>query len=126
LLAWAQFESGAVAQAEATVAEALQRLRLGHCRLGRVQALRVQALVSQTRERYAEAACALDEGLALARVMPYPHQEGRLLHVYGLLHAHRSEIPQARERLEVARAIFRRLGARPDLERTEEVLATLG
>jgi hypothetical protein len=51
--------------------------------------------------------------------MPYPHGEGRLLEVYGRLHRDRGVTTAARERLEAAPAIFRRLGAGKDVERTE-------
>jgi hypothetical protein len=57
--------------------------------------------------------------------MPYPHGEGRLLEVYGRLHLAGGEPTAARERLEAALAVFRRLGARKDIERTERLLATL-
>jgi hypothetical protein len=126
VLAWAQFEMGALDQAATTAAETIRRARSGTCRLALVQALRVRALVLLAQQRYAEAACSLEEGLAAARGMPYPHGEGRLLHVHGLLHAQQGEVVQARERLETARGIFERLGARPDIERTEHLLATLG
>jgi hypothetical protein len=36
--------------------------------------------------RWAEAERTLEEGVALARSMPYPYAEGRLLHVYGAMH----------------------------------------
>src|SRR5436190_8651503 len=57
--------------------------------------------------------------------MPYPYAAARLLHVYGEMHAQKRELEPARERLEAALAIFRRLGARKDVERVEQALATL-
>jgi hypothetical protein len=68
---------------------------------------------------------AVEEGLALAQAIPYPHGEGRLLEVYGRLHRDRGEPTAARERLEAALAIFRRLGAGKDVERAEQDLAGL-
>jgi hypothetical protein len=47
------------------------------------------------------------------------------LQVSGGLHAQAGQSEPARERLEAALAIFRRLGARKDIERTEQVLTTL-
>jgi tetratricopeptide (TPR) repeat protein len=125
VLAWAQLEAGEVEQAGATVADAVRRGRTGHCRLGLVRALRVQALVLLARERWDEAEQSLEEGLELARSMPYPHGEGRLLQVYGQLHSRKGELVQARERLEAAVAIFRRLGACKDVEWAERDLAAL-
>jgi hypothetical protein len=42
------------------------------------------------------------------------------------MHAERGEPERARERLEAALAIFRRLGARKDIERVEQLLSRLG
>jgi hypothetical protein len=69
-----------------------------------------------TTRRHSERAKDLE--IALLR------QQLRLLQVYGNLHAQHSESKPARERLEAALAIFRRLGARKDVERTEQLLAT--
>ena len=41
------------------------------------------------------------------------------------MHTQKGEPELARERLEVARAILRRLGARKDAERVEQALSTL-
>jgi tetratricopeptide (TPR) repeat protein len=125
VLAWAQLKAGEVDQAAATAADAIRRGRAGCCRLGLVQALWVQAQVLLAQERWEDVAHSLDEGLALARSMPYPHGEGRLLHVYGLLHALKGEPAQAREWLDAALAIFTRLGARKDVEWAERDLAAL-
>jgi tetratricopeptide (TPR) repeat protein len=75
--------------------------------------------------RVEQAAAALDEGLALAPALPYPYGEARLLAVYGRLNAQAGQPEQARDHLAAALAIFRRLGARKDVERTEQALATL-
>jgi hypothetical protein len=78
--------------------------------------LRIQALIAIKQGHWEVAHQALEEGLALARPMPYPHGEGRLLQVYGRLHLARNEPTAARDRLEAALAIFRQLGARKDIE----------
>ena len=69
---------------------------------------------------------ALREGITLARAMPYPYAEARLLQEQGQLSLQQDEREPAQEHLEAALAIFRRLGARKDIERTEQLLATLG
>jgi hypothetical protein len=94
-------------------------------RLAWVNALRVQAMVRICQEHWDEAEQALEEGLALAQSMPYPYGQARLLQVYGEMHVKRGEPQPARERLEAALAIFRRLGARKDIERVEQMLAGL-
>jgi tetratricopeptide (TPR) repeat protein len=125
LLAWAHLELGELAEAERVVAEALARMRADNNRLDLVDALRVQAMVVSRQERWAEADQSLEEGLTLARSMPYPYAEARLLCVDGEMHMQKEEPDQAWKRLEAALAIFRRLGARKDAERTEQAIADL-
>jgi tetratricopeptide (TPR) repeat protein len=74
-----------------------------------------------TREaRWEDAESALEKGLALARSLPFPYFEGRILTAYSQLHVKKGELRLARETLEAALNIFRRLGAHPDLERVEQ------
>ena len=80
------------------------------------------ALIALQQGELLAAARALDAGLDLARGMPYPHGEGRLLDVYGRLHLVHGDAAAARERLEAALAIFHRLGARKDAEHAEHLL----
>jgi ATP/maltotriose-dependent transcriptional regulator MalT len=86
---------------------------------------RVQATVAIRQGRWEEAERALEEGLARARSMPYPYGEARLLHVHGQMHVAKGQLGPARQRLEAALAIFRRLGARKDAERAESALTAL-
>jgi tetratricopeptide (TPR) repeat protein len=125
VLAWAHLELGDLAQAEHTIEQALRRMRAEQLRLMLVDALRVQALILLRRRHWDEAAHALQEGLALARAMPDPYAEARLLQVHGQLHAEQDEPERAQERLAAALAIFRRLGARKDIEGAEQDLASL-
>jgi tetratricopeptide (TPR) repeat protein len=125
VLAWAYLEQGQGERAAETVERVLVRARRGEIRYVLVDALRVQAMIALRQERWGDAACSLEEGLALARCMPYPYAEARLLQVDGLLHAQKGEPEAARERLEAALAIFQRLGARKDAERTEQAITAL-
>jgi tetratricopeptide (TPR) repeat protein len=124
-LAWAHLDLGERAEAEQVVTQAISRMRADHNRLDLVNALRVQAIIALRQERWDEAESSLEEGLALARKMPYPYAEGRLLHVYGQMHVAKGEPVPARERLEAALAIFQRLGARKDAERADADIANL-
>jgi Tfp pilus assembly protein PilF len=124
-LAWAHLELGDMVQATTVVAEGIRRARARKHKLALVDALRVQATVAIRLEHWEKADATLQEALALARSMPYPYAEARLLHVYGQMHMAKGEPGPARERLEAALAIFRRLGARKDAERSEQALAEL-
>ncbi len=118
-------EIGDVAQAAGLVARTAAYARAETHRLGLVEALRVQALVASAQEEWAEAERAVAEGLALARSLPYPYAEGRLLHVSGSMHRQKGELELARQRLAEARTLFRRLGACRDVERVGLAVARL-
>jgi tetratricopeptide (TPR) repeat protein/transcriptional regulator with XRE-family HTH domain len=125
-LAWAELEAGDVAAAAELAGQAIDRARQQTFRLALVHALWVQMLVLTRQGRWQEATRALEEGLALTRGMGHPYYEGRLLQAGGQLHRRTGEPEAAREHLAMALAIFRRLGAHEDSERTERLLATLG
>jgi tetratricopeptide (TPR) repeat protein/transcriptional regulator with XRE-family HTH domain len=123
LRAWALLETVALAQAEREAKRAVARERALNNRISLVEGLWVQARVALRRESEGEAARALGEALSLARGMPYPHGEARLLQVQAELHTRRGESGHAREHLEEALAIYRRLGARGDAMGVECALA---
>jgi len=125
-LAWATVELDKPQEAVQLAAQAVGRIRADNLRRALADALRVEGQAADRQGDADAARRALEEGLTLARAMPYPYGEGRLLQVYSWLHQGRGEPEAARKRLEAALAIFRRLGARKDLDRTEQLLATLG
>jgi tetratricopeptide (TPR) repeat protein/transcriptional regulator with XRE-family HTH domain len=125
MLAWAYLDLGDTAQAAGLVADATRRLRSRRHLPALVGALRVQARLEIRRAQWDDAARTLEEGLALARSMPNPYGEARLLHVYGQLHDRKHDVAAARDRLDAALTIFRRLGARKDIERAEQDLAAV-
>jgi tetratricopeptide (TPR) repeat protein/DNA-binding XRE family transcriptional regulator len=124
--AWAHLELGDVVAAAAIVGRAIANARARNDRLNLVDALRVQALVAIRQGQWHEVVQALEEGITLAHSMPYPYGAARLLHVSGGMHLQKGELGPARERLEAALAIFRRLGARKDIERVEQAIAKPG
>jgi tetratricopeptide (TPR) repeat protein len=125
LLAWAHIEMGEATEATAWAERAVGRARKAGFLLRLVDALRVQGIIALRQGHWAKAAPLIEEGIALARAMPCPYAEGRLLHLAGLLHSQQGEPDQARADLQAALAIFRGLGARADIERAEEDRATL-
>ena len=124
-LAWAHLDLDEVDQAAETAVEGVKRARaMGH-RIALADALWAQGMVATRWERWEEAVSALEEGLAVARAMPYPYAEARTLETYGALHRAQGEADAARARLEAARAIFNQLGARKDAARVEQAIAGL-
>jgi tetratricopeptide (TPR) repeat protein/transcriptional regulator with XRE-family HTH domain len=124
-LARVHVELGEATTAEAVAEQANTRARSAHETVTLVDVLQVQAMALIRQEQWVEAQSVLDEGLALARRIPYPYAEGRLLHVYGQMLVATGKVKFARDRLEAALALFRRLGAREDVMRVERAIAAL-
>jgi len=122
ILALAHLELGDADQGADVALEATTRARHDRAYLVLADALWVRALVETRRGLWPEAERTLREGLALARPMPYPFAEGRLLHAYGVLHQEKGEPWQARAYLEEALAIFQRLGACAEAARAQRTL----
>jgi tetratricopeptide (TPR) repeat protein len=123
LLAWAHLcidDAKHIQQAAEVAERAVIRVRREPCFLA--EALWIKGMVLIRQGRYEGAERVLREGLALARSMPFPYAEARILVQMADVHKQRGEQEQAREQLEEALTIFRRLGARKDIERTEEML----
>jgi tetratricopeptide (TPR) repeat protein len=125
LLSWAYLALGDLERACRIADDAVRRATSEKRRLYLVEALRVQAMAAIRQKRCRDAARILEEGLSLARSMPYPYGEARLLYEYGMMQTQERNIQQAGERLEEALAIFSRLGAKKDLERTQQALAAV-
>ena len=87
--------------------------------------LRVHAKLLLAGGDLVGAEAVLNDLMDLTRSMPYPFAEARALAEFGHLEAARGSPIAARERLEEALAIFRRLGAYPLGEQTERVLVQL-
>jgi Tfp pilus assembly protein PilF len=78
-----------------------------------------------TQGRLEEAGASYCEALDLARSRGLKYVEARVLHWMGLLSMQRGDEREAQRRLEDALTLFRRLGARPYVARTAEVLESL-
>jgi tetratricopeptide (TPR) repeat protein len=94
-------------------------------RLALAEALPIKARLAARRSRWEEAACALDEALALAREMPMPHIEAKTLYAAGLVARQQGDTARACEQFTAALAILARLGERLYAGRVEEALAQL-
>ncbi len=125
-LAWAHLELGELAQAEAVAAQAVRFAQEIEDFINLVEAVRVQALVLMAQHRWAEAEMALAGVLPETKRRCYPWGEARVLDTYRLLDTRAGAVGPARERMEAALALYKRLGARKDVERIEQELASLG
>jgi tetratricopeptide (TPR) repeat protein len=123
-LAWAYLELGRTREAAELAQQAASHVRRTRYVRGLAEVLWLQAHVACRQEHWVEAADLLEEGLSLTRSIPYPYMEARSLQVCGLMHIQKWEPELAQGRLEAALAIFHRLGARKDIEQTEQLLAT--
>jgi tetratricopeptide (TPR) repeat protein/transcriptional regulator with XRE-family HTH domain len=126
LLAWAYLELGDERRAEQMLTQTARRVpaQLGPILFVEIL-LRVRAMLKIRQGRWAEAEAALEEAEILARAMPHPYAEARLLQVHGQMRSLQGTPDQARTQLGAALAIFRRLGARKDAERVERLLIAL-
>jgi tetratricopeptide (TPR) repeat protein len=125
MLAWAYVELGNLTLAQETLAQGIRRAEVQHLRLFLPDYYRVRAMLLIQQRRWEEAEHSLQEALSLTRAMRYPLAEGRVLQTWSQFHTGEGEAELARERLEEALTIFRRLGAMGDVERTEQALAQL-
>jgi tetratricopeptide (TPR) repeat protein len=126
VVAEAYAKVGDVPQAEATLATAVGRSALHMLQpVSRIWTLRTQGMILSRQQRWREAENTFAEAVSLGKRLHFPEAEAHAQHEFGLMHLDRGATAQAVERLEEARAIFRRLDARPYIERTERVLAKL-
>jgi uncharacterized protein HemY len=88
--------------------------------------LRTRGLLFARKNQWHEAENAFNQAVQEAHSMPYPYSEARALYEHSMMHVQKVEPLQARAKLEHALAVFRRLGARPYIERTEQALVQLG
>jgi tetratricopeptide (TPR) repeat protein len=105
------------------VRHAREKARATGARAGLPALLLVSAKLAARQGRWQDAAIDLQEGLAIAREIGLPYVEALLLEEEGRMYAARGEPEGARARLEDALAVFRRLGAAPDVERIRQALS---
>jgi class 3 adenylate cyclase/tetratricopeptide (TPR) repeat protein len=122
-LAWAYLACSQREEALATAHVAVELSRRPSWRVYLPESLGVQGMILAEHERWEEAERVFEEAIAVAHSMPYPYAEARALAEYGVMRCQQGEPQQGRERLEAALAIFRRLGALKDIERTQRALA---
>lgn len=124
-LARTYLELGDPERAEAIAQDGLRRATLPGYQDVIAELRLVQGVIAAYNGRWEDAQAGYEEALTVARRRPYPYAEGLTLYEYGLMENRRSQPERARELLEEARLVFRRLGAQPHVERTDLALANL-
>lgn len=124
VLAMAHLDLGDVEQARAAALAAEAWARQTGSRLTLVEALRVHGMTAARERRWEEARQAFWEGVALARALPYPYEEARILYEEGVMHRQSGDAKRSAERLEKSAQIFRALGASLWTERAMGALQT--
>jgi tetratricopeptide (TPR) repeat protein len=124
-LAWALLELGDTAQASELITEAVDAAAAQGGRRLQAETLRVQGMVLTCQHRWEDARRSFESALSISGDTVYPCARARVLHEYGTMLAASGDHQDARIRLADAVALFRRLGAQKELERTQQVLALL-
>jgi tetratricopeptide (TPR) repeat protein len=124
--AWALLDVGDEERAAEVLSAARQRAMESTTRAELPDVLLQCARLAARQGRWEDAAHDLEEGLGITQEIGLPYDQALLLCEYGQMHATKGEPELARDRLGQALTIFQRLGAVPDVERAEHLLAELG
>jgi ATP/maltotriose-dependent transcriptional regulator MalT len=125
LLARAYLETGDIDRATGLIDQVIEVTRTHGYHLDLCEALLIQGQILSRRGMVEAAEHALSEACSLARAMPHPYMQARILLEKGRRSVLQGETLDAREYLEQALAGFERLGARRDVERAEQALREL-
>jgi tetratricopeptide (TPR) repeat protein len=122
-LAWAHLtmdDEESVQRAEQVTGQALERAQQQPGLL--VGALRIHAMVLMRMGQLEEAERTLKQALDVAKSLTYPYEEARILFQIGSLSGQKHDADGESTSYKEALTIFQRLGARKDIERTEQAL----
>jgi tetratricopeptide (TPR) repeat protein len=124
-LAWALLGLGRHDRAEETIAQFLQDASTRAHGVDLSEAQQIAGMIASSRGQWERAERSLLNAITLARDIACPYTEARGLYRLGRIYSQKGERGEAREHLKDALRVFQRLGARPDIERTEQALAEL-
>ncbi len=125
ILAVAHLRNGERAAAESTARRAVTIARKQGFREALMTALEVQGKVLAAQGHEPEAEGSLEEALHLARVMQFPLDEANILRARAEVATRLGRQDRAREETCEALNIYRRLGARYEVQRTERNIEAL-
>jgi class 3 adenylate cyclase/tetratricopeptide (TPR) repeat protein len=123
LQAWAFLELGDASRAEDLLDRAAPRAEAQQHTLALLDVLRVRGLLHTRKERPKEGREVLEQALSLARSLPHPYAEAKLLYVVGQLEAASGDTRAAREHFTAALAICGELGERLYAHRIEREMS---
>jgi tetratricopeptide (TPR) repeat protein len=121
--AW--IELGDLSSAETATREVLESARENGFTLAEAWTLPTLGCALARQGRSAEAQEVFERAIELSRAMPEPFNEALTRYEWGRMLADGANAPGAREQLDSALTIFRRLGAAPFVERSQRALASL-
>jgi hypothetical protein len=122
LLAQAHIRQVRLDEAKALLDQSLPLLRTEGLRLSLIDALSAQALFNAGCHQWSSAQTALDDAPRIARAIPAPYAEVKLLALAGEIAPARKRSNKARQLYESALAICDRLGERLYRERMQRAL----
>jgi tetratricopeptide (TPR) repeat protein len=125
LLAWACMNLDDASQAEALLERAAPQAEAQRHYLALLDVLRVRGLLCLQRQHWQEGLDLLEQALRLARGMPHPYAEAKVLYTAGCLEAARGDPGTARRHLTAALTICTHLGERLYAERIERAVSAL-
>jgi transcriptional regulator with XRE-family HTH domain/tetratricopeptide (TPR) repeat protein len=123
--AWALLDTGDIGGAAALLDAASAAAQAINDRPGMVEHSWVAGKVAARQERWKESEDLFRAAVSLARDLPFPFGEGRALWAWAQMEVQRQEPARARELLEEALTIFRKLGDRLHEGPAEELLGSL-
>jgi tetratricopeptide (TPR) repeat protein len=123
LLVRAHLDSGDTAVAAPLVARAIEGAKAAGLRLSLAELKAIDAVRLVQTGHLSEAEAVFDEALSLYHDITYPYSEAHVLFDVGHMWEARGDVQRAQAAFQAALDIFRRLGARPRVVRTEEALS---
>lgn len=124
-LAGAYLAMGDLENAESAVRRGLEAANARNLPPQIVVWLNLQGMVLAAQGRFEAAEASFEEAIQRARHMGAPYDEADAHKELGIALARAGDTERARAELQAAHATFERLGAMPDLDRTEQALAGL-
>jgi tetratricopeptide (TPR) repeat protein len=113
---------GETDRAEEILARGMAEAGAQDNQLARLRWLQLQGSILAKRGDTEGSLRSFVEAVTSARTMPHPYEKARAMYAWGTALSESGDPGAGREQLEQALAIFRRLGAGPEADRTERAM----